>query len=750
MEEPNVKKKLRPGTIELAPDECSIVVHYESEATYLDNDGNVLRVERKPNMKRIRVKSLTERSNIESLAREVVDKCRLISEAKLPLVERLLHQLRQRDFMSDVGLAERDDERQEMLMQKSRSRGRSFSIVDGLNGAHAGAAGVQQVPRVGISGRGVGGGGDVFGPREATGADIEDYLEQLYEDMPQKERGTYYISRLASQPETLPLLLEHETLLGALSRVLREEGRKSTTLTFNILSTFFCVSHFSEFHPLIISHQIGDMTMRILDLELKRGDARFKEGIEREIHRAERRLESGDRAGLSRQGPDGADGKGAQALLWLRKQDSLLYVCTYLLLNVAEDIAIEKKMKKRGIVVYLIKLLERRHVDLLTLAVMFLKKLSVFKENIAKMAECKVIEKLARFIPTANDLLLVTTLRLLHNLSFSAALRDDIVRAGLVPTLIELMKVPAYQAISTGILYHLSMEDRYKSVFTYTDAIPVILDMVLSIDELHTAPELISLAVNLTQNERNAEMLCTAGGGEGFDALCERALMGKDSLAFKLLRNLSQHQSSSVKARFKDYVDKFIILMKSPETTNSPELLVEILGTLGNLTNLDMDFEEHVRTHDLLYFLSMHLQSGLIEDDIILEVTIFIGTLCDSLETAEMIVSSGLVSKLYHLMSDKKGDDEMILQIIFTFARLLQFAPTREVLLRQTQVVYYLIDLIYDQNKEVRRIASVSLDTIMDHDEEWAIQIRRLKFETYNREWLESTEEMVDHEIEDD
>ena len=99
----NVKKKIRPGTIELAPDECSIVVHYESETSYLDGEGGVVRVDRKPNMKRIRVKSLSERSNIESLAREVVDKCRLISESRLPLVERLLHQLRQRDFDSAVG-----------------------------------------------------------------------------------------------------------------------------------------------------------------------------------------------------------------------------------------------------------------------------------------------------------------------------------------------------------------------------------------------------------------------------------------------------------------------------------------------------------------------------------------------------------------------------------------------------------------------------------------------------------------------
>jgi hypothetical protein len=50
------------------------------------------------------------------------------------------------------------------------------------------------------------------------------------------------------------------------------------------------------------------------------------------------------------------------------------------------------------------------------------------------------------------------------------------------------------------------MEDKYKGVFTYTDCIPRIYEMLTRVQELRNTPELIALAVNLTQNPRNAEV----------------------------------------------------------------------------------------------------------------------------------------------------------------------------------------------------------------------------------------------------
>ncbi len=67
------------------------------------------------------------------------------------------------------------------------------------------------------------------------------------------------------------------------------------------------------------------------------------------------------------------------------------YVSFYILLNLAEDVNIELKMVNRAIISYLVRTLERRNPDrellddLHLLAVTFLKKLSVFRENKAEM-----------------------------------------------------------------------------------------------------------------------------------------------------------------------------------------------------------------------------------------------------------------------------------------------------------------------------------------------------------------------------
>ena len=63
-----------------------------------------------------------------------------------------------------------------------------------------------------------------------------------------------------------------ESLMSALSRVLREDGRKSMELVSNIIYIFFCFSNFSEFHQIITANKLGDMCLRIADQEVARYD----------------------------------------------------------------------------------------------------------------------------------------------------------------------------------------------------------------------------------------------------------------------------------------------------------------------------------------------------------------------------------------------------------------------------------------------------------------------------------------------
>ena len=63
-----------------------------------------------------------------------------------------------------------------------------------------------------------------------------------------------------------------------------------------------------------------------------------------------------------------------------------------------------------------------------------------------------------------------------------------------------------FREVSIRILYPLSVDDRCKSMFTYTEAIPITMQLVIKFPQDRIARELGALAVNLSLNARNAEL----------------------------------------------------------------------------------------------------------------------------------------------------------------------------------------------------------------------------------------------------
>ncbi|GAX77716.1 hypothetical protein CEUSTIGMA_g5159.t1 [Chlamydomonas eustigma] len=721
-----VKKKIKPGSIELHPEELAIVVNYEVQEVSVETQQVLSREQA---VKKISVKTLTDKTNVPLLAGEIVEKCKLIHPSKTGHVEELLYQLQQRQAQSQSPTKSAAPQPAQQVgngraapaptSPQGGSQQRRMNRVEADAQEAAELRARQQMQA-----------SQIFKAQQkqyeqAYLEHLDEYMEDLYEeDMSKKVRATGMISQLFRKTENFETLLSHETLLQTLSRLMREEMKRSIDLCINIVSVYFSISNFSQFHPVIMDNQIGALTMDLIDLEIKRTEHRAaEEGISPAMV-AQKALDAST-------GQVQLQEREKKLLALIQKQDRLLYLCFYLLLNLAEDVGVEKKMKKKNIVVYLVKMLDRSNVELLILGTTFLKKLSIYKENKEKMAECRIVDKLAKFVPVRNDVLLMSVLRLLHNLSFDVQLRDDMVKNGLIPKCVDLMSQPRFQPVVLGLLYHVSMEDKYKGMFTYTDCIPRIYEMLTRVQELRNTPELIALAVNLTQNPRNAEVMCE---GDRFDKLIRRAFQTCDELAFKVLRNLSQQENFGVKRRFGPYIEQMVMLLKAPDIT--AELFVEVLGSLANLYIPEFDFLGLVRKHDLLQFLATYSQPGAVDDDILLEVVMFVGVLCNE-GTAPLLVQSGLVNTLFVLMGEKKEDDEFVLQIAFSFNKFLMYDDTRLALLNYTQVVFYLIDLLQDKNKEVQKVADQCLDIIMDTDEEWAVRIRNLKFEAFNQEWLE-------------
>lgn len=255
-----------------------------------------------------------------------------------------------------------------------------------------------------------------------------------------------------------------------------------------------------------MQNQIGDTTIKIIDHEIKRYVVRVKEFKEKsenlkniqdveayENTTAELRKEEKKLATI------------------IRKQEKVLFVAFHLLLNLAEDLQIERKMKNRQIIISLINMLERNNPDLLFIVLNFLKKLSIFGENKNEMKENGIIEKLNRFIPCNNQLLLQIALRTLYNLSFDHEIRNQMNDQGMIPKLVDALKAPGFRALIIKLLYHLSLEDKAKATFTYTDCIPLVYQLIIHCPEPIIGKELIALAINLSTNSRNADLLAGEG-----------------------------------------------------------------------------------------------------------------------------------------------------------------------------------------------------------------------------------------------
>ncbi|XP_067118777.1 kinesin-associated protein 3 isoform X2 [Centruroides vittatus] len=682
-----VQRRVRPGSIDVHPTEKALIVTYELEATVVGELGDTMLEETKECQKIIRVRSLNESSDISALAQEIVEKFPIIPPIKVREVEQLLYYLQKRKEISK-------DSKKSDLDGKNHSR----KDKEGLESTE-----VNEVASIN---------------------QLDNYIDLLYEETAEKIRGSALVLQLSRNPDNLGVLSTNETLLGALARVLREDGRKSIDLSTNIVYIFFCFSTFSQFHSIIAQFKIGSLCMDLIDYELKRHD-QWKDDLAKRKNAVE-----AEKDNLAAKKDYEKSIKKYQSLV--RKQDQLLRVSYYLLLNIAEDTKVEMKMVNKGVVPLLIRSLDRDLPELLILVVSFLKKLSIFVENKNEMAEHCIIEKVARLVPNEHQDLLNITLRLLLNLSFDLDLRNSMVKIGLLPKLVNLINVERHQTVVLCILNHISMDDRCKSMFTYTDCIPIVMKHILESPEERILLELIALCINLAANKRNAQLICE---GNGLKLLMKRAFHFQDPLVMKMIRNISQHDGPT-KALFLDFVSN---LAEAIQKSSNDEFVLECVGVLGNITIPDLDYERLIKEYNLVPWLKNKLMPGNCEDDMVLEVVILIGTVVTDEACARLLVNSGILKSIIDLLNAKQEDDEIVLQIVYVFHQMTKHSNIRDLIIKDT-LPAYLIDLMHDKNLEVRKVCDSTLDIIAEASREWAKRIQLEKFRWHNSQWLDMVE----------
>lgn len=156
------------------------------------------------------------------------------------------------------------------------------------------------------------------------------------------------------------------------------------------------------------------------------------------------------------------------------------------------------------------------------------------------MKSLGLVERLTPLLSSSNVDLVNAVVRLLLNLSFDQDLRQKMVSVGMLPKLVALLGSGDDKSSTCSqnpvycVLYHLSMDDRVKSMFTYTDAIPLVMRRILETTEDQVDLEVMSLAINLAVNKRNAQLICE---GHGLRVLMQRAFHYQASINLQMRKS---------------------------------------------------------------------------------------------------------------------------------------------------------------------------------------------------------------------
>ncbi|RWS10991.1 kinesin-associated protein 3-like protein [Dinothrombium tinctorium] len=787
-----VQRRITAKSIDCHPTENALIVNCEIEASLMSDDlGDYFIEKSKECQKIIRLQSLEQSSDADKIAEEVIKKSgNLISFSQIEEVKQIINYLKKRKAANETATGAKIENfrpktasnRKNSANSKKTSNGNSspsHSPFDSLINDLVRDLKLNELTE-----------------SEPSINSLDNYIELLYEEFHDKIKGAAYLFYLATNSDNLSVLTSNETLICALARVLREDGRKNLDLSTFITATFACFSVYSQFHSVISQFKVGSICFDLIHLELEREEAWFScSSMSSSLISSTMSISSAPEEVDS--GFSSLSNKYQKALkryhTMVRKQDVFIRVALYLLYNLSQDPKLEYKMVNKGIIVLITKTLERdMSPELLLLIANFLKKLSVFKENIEQFNELLIVEKLYSIFSTSltNRPLLSNLLHTLFNLSFDTNLRNQIVKSGYLPKFIQLLAKSQDLLIKDDvkvvyeILYHLSKNEKFKGMFTLSissgiDFMQLIVNQIFKLMNLPSAQQeenhfmqIMALSINLVTNRRNAQLLCENGQ---LQRLIDRAIkaskemkeMQTNILLLKLIRNISQHDDP-FKMIFLDYVENFVKIVVNHKCKYGDDLskvnlddfvnggdfdefeemfVVETLGILGNLSFMPQINWLHLfKKFSLFDWIKIRLKPGSpFEDDVILDCVILLGTACSQPECCRYLVDQDCSKILIDLLNAKQEDDEIVLQIIYVFHLM-----SIDNLINDSQIPAYLIDLMNDKNAEIKMVCNTTLDILSEYDPSLADKILIERFKSYNKEWLEMVQSQQQMDIYED
>ena len=414
-----------------------------------------------------------------------------------------------------------------------------------------------------------------------------------------------------------------------------------------------------------------------------------------------------------------------------RRQEEILLITVYLLLHISENKIIEMKMLKKGLISSLICLLDRFNLELLILSVCFLKKLSIFIENKDQMLKLSIISRLHGLISINYVPLTQITLRLMFNLSFDHSFQKHFL-SKIFPDFRSSDFVNTNE-ISTmfGMLYHVSIHPVSYTYFQNSETILYFKQLIQLFDSEIVDQNFVALLINLHQSFEIAELILDF---HTLNIIIKRSFDLKDPCLLKIVSTGVNHIYFA--ETLLHHYSHFLI--NQLHNCTIEVMLLEIYKILNCTSLLNIKLIQPLIDFNIISFLVKTIKYySYLEDDLLLEIIIFIGLLTFEQILASMLIHNGLVNVLIEIFREKQEDDEIVIQIVYIFYTLLFHPMTRKNINSESHILAYLSELLNDNNKLIASYSDDALNLIIEQNPTYATSILQERFNWHNLQWLE-------------
>ena len=620
---------------------------------------------------------------------------------------------------------------------------------------------------------------------------LNDFIDLLYEEMPSKLIGAINIFRLSLENENLLNLTTDESLLCALSRILREEGRKSNDLSSLILAFFCSISFFKEFHPIISKYKVGVTCIELVQ-SLFEKEAAFCSQLKPNEPQASKldnnneldsdKLKTQDQSKETSGEPLNVDQQMLNKKkfeLFQRRSNRLLQLSYFLLLNLSNDSKTEYKIFNKNIIGHLINSIKRPNLNLemQLIIITFLQRLSIRLEcknqmislGIVPVIYTNLLNSIVNQVSYYN-ILTNPLFKLIFNLTFDLKCRTQMIKQGYMHKLIQILIKSRFknEKLLISIFYQFSLEKRYRNLFIVTlstgknlmnlfinrtmqigDKLNQNLAYEFLLDNDHCFTEYVCLMINLAMDKDCAQVICENGALEKLlikafnDELSNENCTSVSVCLMKILRNLSMHQHS-YKMLFLEYAERLIRLLlkddvnKSNESSNN-NLEIFSIQALNILANLQkVSWSELIKKYPLYDWLKKRIKVGSnFNNEIVISCLALFESLFSQQDCAIHLVQTDFMHLLIDLLNAKQEEDDMVMQILFVVNSMSNHEIVCSHLIKNDQIIVYLLDLLNDKNNQVKSICNFTLDQISEYDEDLKMKLKEERFKSFNKSWLE-------------